>query len=323
MHFYSAQLQNFNHPECGKIVRLVFSDDKGIGLISVLNFDTLFGHQIGVIKKILLVQPGCLDQAFRQNQFVVNYITQTPPATGPGIKEIHSFFKVFLRNFSRLNVNWRGHSDRGRLAQQADNIMQPGGIITGTNPPASVTPTVNHTFIAMLLQIIGHINAAEIDAPPEQGLDIGQRGIHKGGNKEASAIRAHLMFIYMNLRKPLMVEHAGDRSGFGQIQHEEIAVIIVAGIMMVKPGHIAPFVLCSEILTVPIDNHLLAIRIDRRTEKHNNIIEGFLYIEKALTGDKIISQLHSHLRGSYFGRMDVAGNKQNGLAFFRQLPGLA
>jgi len=200
--------------------------------------------------------------------------------------------------------------------------MQPGGVITGTNPPAGVAAAIDHAFIVILLQIIGHINTAEIDTPPEQGLDIGQRGIHKGGDKEASAIRAHLMFIYMNLREPLMVKNPGHRSCFGQIQHKEITVIVVASIVMIKPGHVAPFILSSEILTVPIDNHLLAIRIDGRTEKHNNIIKGLLHIEKALTGDKIISQLHSHLRGCYFGRMDVAGNKQNGLTFLSQLPGL-
>ena len=61
--------------------------------------------------------------------------------------------------------------------------MEPGSVIAGADPPACKASSMDNAFKAVLLQVIGHVCSAEVDAAPEEGLDIGNRRVHKGRDK--------------------------------------------------------------------------------------------------------------------------------------------
>ena len=60
---------------------------------------------------------------------------------------------------------------------------------------------------------------------------------------------------------------------------------------MEPPSNLVP-----RYFLIPVDFHLLAVRIGRRDEEDDDVLEDGGGVERRVAGDQLISQLHGHLR---------------------------
>ena len=94
-------------------------------------------------------------------------------------------------------------------------------------------------------------------------MNIRVDGIHKRREEATSTGGTHLVFVIMNMGKPIMEQYSRASFRFGQVDRNPVAVVIVTGIVVVKPGHPPSLVFSAQIFSVPVNYHLLAVRISR------------------------------------------------------------
>ncbi len=92
------------------------------------------------------------------------------------------------------------------------------------------------------------------------------------------------------------------KSSFGLSQHEPVAVIVVADVLVVEPGHTLAFVLRVEPALVPADFHVVAVRIVTGDDDGDDIVENLLRFRIILTGE-VVCEFERHQAGADFGRV--------------------
>ena len=318
MDFDSSLKEDIEHPQHGQVVMLHGRDDEGVRLAFVLGLDGDLVHPVEVEQELLLVEGGGPDQALGERQFIIDEVPQPPPAARPGIGVFHAPLDVVPSDLGGLDIDRRGEIGGGPFAEKADDVVQPARVVAGADPPAGKASGVDDAPEAVLLEVISHVRSAEVDAPPEEGLDIGDRGVHIGRDEHPGGPGAHLMLVDVNLGEPVLVEDPAHGLRFGKVEHEPVPVVVVSRIALIEPGHGRAFVFRTEVFAVPVAFHLLSVRVRRRNEKHDDVLEDFVRGEGGLAGDQVVGQLHRHLGRGDFGRMQVAGDEEDDLAFARQ-----
>ncbi len=72
------------------------------------------------------------------------------------------------------------------------------------------------------------------------------------------------MLVEVHLRRPVVKHELKHVAGLDEIAHEEVSIVIVAGIVVVQVRHRCFFKVGVEVLVVPVGNHDLAVGIRRR-----------------------------------------------------------
>ncbi len=268
------------------------------------------------------MQGGRFDQALGDDELVVDDVAQAPPAARPGIDEVHHFIDVGFGELRRLDVDRRGQADRGRLAQHADGVVQPGSIVAGSYVPAGIAAAVDDPALAVLLKVVGHGRAQQVGRPPDERVDVGQRRIHERRDENAGLVGALLVLVEVHERKPVLIEDLTDGPRLGQVEHEPVAVVVVAGIIMIEVRHIAALELGADVFLVPVHDHLLAVRVVGGAEKEDGVAEDFLGVVGSLARDEVVGQLHGHLGSPDLAGVEAAGDQHDGFAFLGQPGGL-
>ena len=124
-----------------------------------------------------------------------------------------------------------------------------------------------------------------------------RHGIGIGRNVDARAEIPHLMFVEPELRKPVVVHRLIHVLGFDLGEHVPIAIVIVAYVVVIEIRHFATFVLGAEIFAIPLGDHDLAVRIEGRDKKNDDIIQS-AYGFGVLRGDELVGPFHGHLAGT-------------------------
>ena len=88
--------------------------------------------------------------------------------------------------------------------------------------------------------------------------------------------------------------------------------------MMVYPGHRAALVFRAEILPVPVDDHLVAVRVVRGHEEDDDIAENPVGVEGCIAGYQLMGEFQGHLGGGDLRGVEAAGDEEDGLALRRQ-----
>jgi hypothetical protein len=83
--------------------------------------------------------------------------------------------------------------------------------------------------------------------------------------------------------------------------------------MVIEPWQRADFVFGTDVLVVPVSDHNLAVRIKRRYEQEDYVVEN-LFDRERIFGRQPVNQLQNHLRRADLRRMDVARHQNHGLA---------
>ena len=103
------------------------------------------------------------------------------------------------------------------------------------------------------------------------------------------------MLVEPDLREPLVVHGAGHRLRFLLREHEPVAVVVVADVVVVEPGHAAALVFGPEVLPVPLGLHDLAVGVQGRDEQQHDVVEALL-CRRVVGRRERVRPLHRHLR---------------------------
>ena len=201
---------------------------------------------------------------------------------------------------------------RGHLRQEAGDVLPPGGVLRAARPVRVEDVAVDDPALAGLLEAEGHVRPDEVHVAPDEGVDVGVDRLRVGRHEDPRAGRAHLVLVEPDLREPLVVD--GPRDGLRLLlrEHEPVAVVVVAHVVVVEPRHPPALVLRAEVLPVPLGLHHQAVGIEGGDEEEHHLVQPPPRLRVLRRGQRV-RPLHRHLRRADLGRMDVAGDEEEDL----------
>src|SRR3954465_2049231 len=69
---------------------------------------------------------------------------------------------------------------------------------------------------------------------------------------------------------PCVLENAG----FDHVQHVGVAIVVVSYVLLVEKWKLGLLVRRSDILHVPVGDHLLSVRVDGRPQHEDDVVEN-------------------------------------------------
>ena len=162
-----------------------------------------------------------------------------------------------------------------------------------------------------------HGEAEQTVLRPDDGVDVRVERVAEGRDEDARRGEAHLVLVEVGLREPVLVERLGHQAAFDLRQHEGVAVVVVPGVVVVEPGHRGQRVLGVLVLVVPVGHHDLPVGVEAGDEQEDDVVEHVARPGRIL-GRQAMHRLEHHLRGADLGRVDVAGDEQDGRGTLRQ-----
>src|SRR5271170_6544538 len=147
----------------------------------------------------------------------------------------------------------------------------------------------------------------------DERIDEFGDGIGVGRDVDARAGFAHLMLVEPELREPVVVDHVVHVFSFDLREHEPVAVVVMANVVVIEVRHGAALVFGAEIFAVPLGDHGFAIGIERGDEENDGVVEAGK-VFGILGGGEMIGPFHGHLAGADFRGVNVAGDKEDGFA---------
>ncbi|MBA7714172.1 hypothetical protein ES703_123189 [subsurface metagenome] len=158
-------------------------------------------------------------------------------------------------------VGGRSVADAGGLGQDADAVVPQGCLGHGALEEGVEDGAGDDAGKAAVSEVGYHVVAQHVDGGGEAGVDVGVDGVLVRGHEEAGAVGAHLVLVVDDLRKPVVIEHSGHQAGFGQVEEEPVAVVVVAGVVVIQPRERGPFAFGALGFVVIVRDHLLAVRV--------------------------------------------------------------
>ncbi len=116
----------------------------------------------------------------------------------------------------------------------------------------------------------------------------------------------HLVLVDQNLGVPLGRKHPAHRPTLGLRQGDKIAVVVVADVVVIQPGHRTAFVGGPKSFTVVLDDHIHSVGIERRDHHDDDIVEPTQDLG-ILGGGQLIGQQRQGLGGRHLGRVHRQG----------------
>ncbi len=167
--------------------------------------------------------------------------------------------------------------------------------------------------LAGFLQPHRHVGAEQVGQAEDHGIHFEVERIGLRRDEHARARAAHLVLVEKDLREPLVVEDVVHHPGFLLGEHVEVAVVVVADVVVVEPGHAAALEGGAEVLVVPVDHQYLAVGVDGGDDDHDDVVEPGEQLGVGGGGD-VVGEFHRHLGGADFGGVNGAGDQDDGLA---------
>ena len=100
-------------------------------------------------------------------------------------------------------------------------------------PPQVICLLVCDPGHAGVVQSRRHLGADEVYRCDERGIEVGIDGILERRHEQTHAVRAHLMHVVHDFREPLLIQHARDETRLDLGQHEPVAIVVVADVLVV------------------------------------------------------------------------------------------
>ncbi len=271
-------------------------------------FDRPQPHPVEIFEEPPAVSRAAQDERIRRRAVVVDDVAETPPASRPRIREVDHHLvareaRIASAKLPRLDVYGARDGDARRLAQNADLIVPPDDRVRGALPVGVEVRVRNDAREAALLARELHRGADEVHRAVEDRIDVrvGRRVV--GRQEEPSAGAPHLVHVEHGLRHGALEEEIEADAGLREVQHEPIAVVVVAGVVVIEPRHRSALVLGAEPTLVPVDDHLLAVGV-HRDDVEDRLLEG-LREAFAPAGRDVVGELERHLRGADLGRVEA------------------
>ena len=160
-----------------------------------------------------------------------------------------------------------------RFGQHAGDVVERRDPVEAHVAPAGIDRRSDHAGLAGGFELVAHVRAPPRHLAPHQRIAIGTDRLGVRRDVEARVAAAHLVMIDVGLRHPVAVHQLAEVLRLGQVQREAVAVVVVAGVLLVEPRQAGRFVRRADVLHVPVGDHLRAVRIDRRHDDADDVVE--------------------------------------------------
>ncbi len=244
LHLDAAVREQVDQRVRGRGVVLVRRDGERVGALRRAALDRAAAHRVEVQQQLFLVARRGPQQAPHGGQVVVDDVAQAPGAAGPRIGEVD--LRRVLREAPGCAAQvLRRHLDRvreprrRRFRQQAHRVPAERRGVLVARPVVVVHRVRDDAGLALALELEGHRAAQQRGLPPDQRVLVRVDGVVVRRHEEPRAVAAHLVHREEHLRVPLAREEPRERAVLGHVQHEGVAVDVVADVLVVRPRHLA------------------------------------------------------------------------------------
>ena len=237
-----------------------------------------------------------------------------PPAAGAGGRRRARGVGLLLHDRS-------GDARAGDFGEQAHLVVPPSGPRHRALPEIGVGGIEDDPGLAFGFQRGGLRLSEDAIEAIDQRVHIGIDGVGGRHGEDARAAGALLVFVQPDGGEPFVPEHLGGHLAFLLAEEVHVAVVIVAGVVVIEERQRTGFAGRAEGLVVPVGDHDLAVGIERRDQQEDHVVEH-LFDGGGIAGGEVVDQFQHHLRRADFGGVDVVGDEDDGLAVAEDLVAL-
>ena len=167
----------------------------------------------------------------------------------------------------------RAESGARGLGEDADHVVPRRCRAKAAVPPEIVGLLMRDAGHPGVVQCGRHLRADEIHPRDQGGIEVRIDRILERRDEETHAVRAHLVHVVHDFREPFLVQHACDEPRLDLRQHEPVAVVVVAHVLVVQPRQRTAFVARAFVTPVPAHDRVEAVGIHRRDHQHDHGVE--------------------------------------------------
>ena len=305
-------------------IALLLGDEETVGRLLPELLDDVASCLVAVVEDVVLVL-GCeIEHRERRRQHVVDRIGQMPPAAGPGAgverlgPQVAAARRKVLHRVQagRTPVRQRGLGEERRHVVEVVGVVQEAGV-----PVVEARPHVRSAHLAALLERLCHRHAHQVDGPPHQRMYVARDRLGERRDPDARRKRRRLVVVVEKLRLPL-AHDPGDRPRLDHVDHVAVAVVVVADVLLVELRQPGDLERRSEVLLIPIGDHVLAVGVDREPEHQDHVVEDRRDLRIVIAGDQVVGELDGVLGVGHLGGVQPAVDVDERLPFLRELPRL-
>ena len=275
-------------------------------------------HRVDVVEQVLPVARRVVDDRAVERDRIVDRLLEPPLLRCDRVGEIPV---GYLALDDERNPHRRRAADR--LCQDGDDVVKVAGVANPAVPPAVVRAAGCHRGAGLSLgrQPLVHVRAERLQAEDEQRVEIVVVGVALRRGPDDGAGRPALVVVVENLRQPVVVEDAVDVLRLGLSRREEVAVVVVADVLLIEPRQARGAALQRiRIPHVPIGDEVVAVRVGVDEEDDALVEEPQrLGVRPA---DHLVDHLGELLRAERFGRVQSSVDPDDRFPFSRERPRL-
>ena len=199
-----------------------------------------------------------------------------------------------------MDVERRRQTGCGRLGKHARDIVERRDPVETEMPPARVHGGVDDPGKVGFLFLIGNVRTIPAHLTPHQRVTIGADRLGIRRDVDTRSVASHVVVVDICLWLPLAEQDFPNILRLHNISLEGVAIVVVADVLVIEPGQIRTFVLGVERLAVPVSDHDLPVRIERRHDQRNHVIEHTLGLFVPAR-EQIVGQFWRHLAAANLG----------------------
>ena len=178
------------------------------------------------------------------------------------------------------------------LGQQRHHVVPPGVGAVCALPEAAVQLAPDDPRLVGLVQLGGHGLTQDVDLTPHQWADVRVGRVLERRHEDTGVVIAHLVHVEIDLGQPVPIEDPVEMLRFHLRQHVAVAVVVMPGVRVIQLRQPGPLVRCPQVAAVPVDHHPLTIRVFRRDEQDDRVVEQMIDPRRLLRGQLIDEVVH-------------------------------
>ena len=165
-----------------------------------------------------------------------------------------------------------------------------------------------------------HRRADHVQAGHDHRIEVVVEGIAERRREDHRAGRAGLVMVVHDLRQPLPVHQLVQVLGFLRVRHVEVAVVVVARVLVVEARAAGAPLQRIRVLHIALRDHLHAVGIG----VHGNDDHVAQDPRRLLVGaaHELVDRFDQLVRADHFRRVQAAVDPDDRLAFLRERPRL-
>ena len=126
------------------------------------------------------------------------------------------------------------------------------------------------------------------------------------------------MVVVQDLWFPVPIDPR-HRARLNHVDHVAVTVVVVADVFLVQLGRTRRLVGSSQVVPVPVDNHVLAVRVDREPEDQDDVFENRSDLGISVPCDQVVGELDRVLCVRDFACVEPTIDVNDRLAFSGQV----